>query len=93
MEYTEVMRAEVKPDVYAGENCDQVEPRWEAYADGDMDSDVFYHPIELDCKTFPAGTKVLISVPCCPKCSQSVELCRDDDCDFDWDEWVLSEYS
>ena len=94
MEYQEIMWAEAKPDVYDGENCDQIRPLWEAYADGDMDSDTFDHSIELCCKTFPPGTKVVISVPCCPECGQQVEMCRTDEgCEFDWDEWVQNEYS
>ena len=93
-EYTEIMRAEMKPDVYGGEKCDEVIPRWEAYADGDMDSDTFDHNIELDCRGFPPGTRVIISVPCCPDCGQDVEMCQQDhSCNYSWDEWVQNEYS
>ena len=94
MEYQEIMWAEVKPDVYGGDKCDEVIPRWEAYADGDMDSDTFDHLLEFCCKTLPAGAKVTVSVPCCPECQQQVEMCQPDEgCDFDWDEWVQDEYS
>lgn len=94
MEYQEIMWAEMKPDVYAGDNFDQIEPLWEAYSCGDMESDTFDSPIELCCKTFPPGTKVTISVPCCPKCGQRVEICKIDEyCGFDWDEWTRTEYS
>ncbi len=94
MEYQNIMMAELKPDVYGGDACDEIEPRWEAYADGDMDSDTFKTPIQLCCESFPPGTKVTVSVPCCPKCGQQVEICRaDDDCHFDWDKWVQEQYS
>ena len=94
IEYQEILWAEVKPDVYGGSSCGQVIPMWEAHADGDMDSDSFDHPITLDCTGYPPGTRVSVSVPCCPECGQQVELCRDDEsCEFDWDEWILIKYS
>lgn len=94
MEFQEIMHAEMKPDVYGGEKCDQVVPRWEVYGEGDMDLDFLSEPIKLDFKHFPPGTTVIVSVPCCPKCGQIVELCKSDDgCEFDWDEWVQNEYS
>ena len=85
--------AEMKPDIYDGEKCDQIRPRWWAYADGDMDGD-FINTLDFDAKQFPAGTMVVLSLPVCPKCDQTVELCEHDDhCDFDWEEWVQNEYS
>ncbi|MET4160540.1 hypothetical protein ABIE61_000354 [Marinobacterium sp. MBR-111] len=93
MEYHQTMWAEMSPDVYSGENCDQVRPRWNAHADGDMDSD-YIEALTIDAKHFPPGTKIQILEPCCPKCGQIPELCRGDDgCDFNWDEWVLGKYS
>lgn len=94
MRYKKIMWAEMKPNIYAGDTCDQIEHRWEAYADGDMDSEVLTQPITLCPKAFPAGTKISISVPECPKCGQEVELCKSNEfCDFNWEEWVLNEYS
>ena len=94
LEYQAIMWAEMKPYVYGGQNCDEVCPMWHAFAEGDMDSDTFDHPIELCCKTFPPGTKVVVSVPCCPECGQDAEMCKADDCcGFDWDAWVHTEYS
>lgn len=93
LEYRDVMWAEMKPDVYDGDKCDQVRPRWWAYADGDMDGD-FIEKIDIDCKHFPAGTKISVSVPCCPKCHQDADMCESDDgCDFDWKHLVECEYS
>lgn len=99
----ETMWAEHKPDVYDGPNCDQVRPRWEVYADGDMDSDTSAD-VELSARTFPPGTKIVISEPLCPSCGELREPihpapetgpiysgpCR---CGFDWDKWVSDQYS
>jgi len=87
------MWVEMKPDVYAGDKCDEIAPRFECFCDGDMGSDyidvVNFKPSEL-----PPGARILVEVPCCPKCYQDVEMCKaDDGCDFDWDEWCYNEYS
>lgn len=85
LKYRQTMWAEMKPDLYAGDSCDEVRPLFEGFADGDMDSDVS-ETIEFSAKHFPAGTKILVLEPECPKCHQVPELCRGDDCcDFDWD--------
>lgn len=91
-DYREIMQAEIKPDIYTDDGIP--EPRWEAYAEGDMDSDTFKDPIVLECTQFPAGTRVVVYVPCCPECGQDVEMCSSDECcDFDWVEWVENKYS
>lgn len=101
--HEETMWAEMKPDTYAGKNCDQIRPQWECHADGDMDSDT-QETIKLSARTFPPGTKIVISEPVCPKCSERREPqftkpnrnvvfsgpCR---CGFDWDKWVKEQYS
>ncbi|SEG20891.1 hypothetical protein [Marinobacterium lutimaris] len=93
MSHSQTMQAEMRPDLYAGENADQMRPQWRTYCEGDMDGD-FLDILTLDAKRFPPGTKVLVLEPCCPECGQVVECCRtDDECDFDWDEWVLDQYS
>lgn len=100
----ETMRAEMKPDVYAGKTCDQVEPRWWCYADGDKDGDWEHEPLTLDARLFPPGTKISIEEPICPKCDETrspilptpkvgptfAPKCR---CGFDWDQWTLEQYS
>lgn len=100
----ETMWAEMKPDVYGGENCDEILPRWHCYAAGDKDSDYQAEPLTLDARTFPPGTKITISEPLCPSCGEFREpkyptpkigpvyggVCR---CGFDWDAWVLDNYS
>jgi hypothetical protein len=93
MEYHEIMRAEMSPDVYAGESCDQIKPRWHGHCEGDMDSD-YFDLLELDPTQFPPGTKVVVLQPCCPECGQIAEICTlDEYCDFDWEQWTLSKYS
>lgn len=93
LEFRQVIYWEQKPDVYAGEKCDEVRPRFWGYADGDMDGG-FDDKIELMPDRFPAGTKIIVQVPCCPDCDQDADMCKSDDsCDFDWDGWVQNEYS
>ena len=93
IEYRKTMWAEMSPDVYGGETCDQMHPRWIGFAEGDRDSD-YSDRIEFDAKNFPAGTKVIVLEPECPKCHQVSSLCQSDEtCDFDWNRWILERYS
>ena len=104
----QVMRSEVKADVYGGEQCDQVTKHFETYCDGDMGSDTHTEDIVIKLSDLPPGAKISVEYPCCPKCSlpRSDEFERLDggslriighkstcDCGFDWDEWVQSEFS
>lgn len=75
---------------YGGETCDQIEPRWDGYWDGDKEGEENSDDIVLDPKTFPPGTRVTVSFPTCPECSEIQETCE---CGFDWDKWVLDTYS
>lgn len=93
----------IRPDCYGSPECDQVEPRWHCYADGDKDADEQREPLSLDASRFPPGTKIVVHEPVCPKCGEArepnykdgeylpgfVSKCR---CGFDWDEWTLSQY-
>jgi hypothetical protein len=90
LDYHQIMWAEQKPDFYAGPTCDQQKPGWDCYAEGDMDSESGLEVIELAARTFPPGTKIVVSVPICPECSEQVELC---DCGFDWESWARDQYS
>ncbi len=93
IDYRQTMWAEMSPDLYDGENCDQLLPRWHGFAEGDRDSD-YLETLEFAAKHFPPGTKVLVLEPECPKCQQIPEFCRGDDaCDFDWDAWTADRYS
>jgi hypothetical protein len=103
----ETMHAEMTPDVYAGPTCDQQQPRWHGYCEGDKESESFTDPIALDCKHYPPGTIVTVALPCCPQCGtprqEDGPMRPDDgaptkwqakcDCGFDWDKWVLEVYS
>lgn len=96
--------AEMKPDVYGGKSCDKVIPRWECQADGDHGGPDTEGTIRLAARTFPPGTTVTIEEPCCPDCGETREpvfpiprraplykgKCQ---CGFDWDAWVLNNYS
>lgn len=86
----EIMWAEMKPDCYGGETCDQIVPMWECFALGDVDSDHSSDDIVLDPKLFPAGTKISVTVPLCPECSEQPDIC---DCGFDWESWTVEQYS
>lgn len=107
MNYRTIMNAELKLDVYAGENCDESKPQWESYCEGDMDGDTGTSDIVLGVSFFPPGTKVTVAIPECPKCTfpRMTHASHKDDgtvvisheakceCGFDWLEWELSEYS
>lgn len=54
--YHTVMWAEMQPDLYHGDKCDEVKPRWHCQCEGEMVDE----PIELDPNSFPAGTKILV---------------------------------
>jgi hypothetical protein len=100
----ETMRAEMKPDMYGGLDCDQMEPRWWTYADGDKDGDFEHKPLTLDAALFPPGTIISIKEPTCPECDETrepnykdgkylpgfVPKCR---CGFDWDNWTYEQFS
>ena len=95
------MWAEMRPNCYGGKTCDQIEPVWHCYADGDKDSDDIHKPLELDPRTFPPGTKVTIEEPLCPDCQELRHLKSSDppafedkcDCGFDWVAWTLDQYA
>jgi hypothetical protein len=100
----ETMRAEMKPDLYGGKDCDQLVPRWDTYADGDKDSGMTREPLALEPRCFPPGTIVSVKEPCCPDCGetrspifpipdQGPMYAGPCDCGFDWDTWVADNYS
>jgi len=88
LKYIRVGKAEMKPDVYGGESCEEHIPRWMGYLYEDDETDL--EIIKLDPKAFPAGTKILIEIPICPKCELQQELCK---CGFDWMGWINESYS
>lgn len=104
MNRRETLTAEMKPDCYGGETCDQIRPRWYCYAAGDKQGDYEHEPMTLDARLFPPGTRISVEEPVCPDCGDAREpilptpatgpvfgsKCR---CGFDWEAWTLSEYS
>lgn len=90
MEYRAIMWAERKVDFYCGEKSEDAEPEWETAAEGDMDGDTIKSPLILKPSSFPAGTKVVVSIPVCPECKEDCESCE---CGFDWESWAENEYS
>jgi len=103
------MWAELAPDVYDGPKCDQVKPQWRVVAEGDKDGPDDQQELQLNCRHFPPGTKVTVSVPCCPnpKCGMSIKIFgfdpprTDEDewkvgkCEsgFDWKDWMEGQYT
>lgn len=102
MKHKVTMWANQVPDCYGGNTYDKVIPRWHCFAFGDKDSDYQYGPLELDAKCFPPGTKITIEEPTCPQCGElrfpifpqtgpTYEAkCK---CGFDWEAWVIAEFS
>jgi hypothetical protein len=94
IEFFTVMNAEQYPDCYGGKNFDEHEPMWKMYAEGDKDSVHQTEDIILDPKLFPAGTKVIVQEPICPKCDTPASCCiASENCSFDWKEWADIEFA
>lgn len=103
LERREVAWAEHRPDLYGGDECDELVPGWHCYADGDKDSEDGVETLELAAATFPPGSKVVISEPVCPSCGdyrpRGIESAGEPafkaqcDCGFDWDAWVSGEFA
>ena len=103
-ELRETMWAEMKPYCYGVVRCDRIVPQWDAYADGDMESDDGLKVLRLAARTFPPGTRVVISEPCCPNCGEVRSAIYPPpkrgplfppkcDCGFDWEAWTVDRYS
>lgn len=68
IDHQEIMWATMKPSVYGGDSCEEHEPCWDCYADGDMEGGPLDGNIELSAETFAPGTKVIVKSPVCPEC-------------------------
>jgi len=94
MQFDEIYRFTLEPDIYSGDSCDEIRPRWMAHVDKEglveMDGN-----IEISPKALPAGTQVIIEIPVCPKCSMTADMAKDliCECGFSWKNWINSEYS
>ena len=109
MQYHQIMTAEVKLDCYAGETCDQKRKFFNIFCDGDMqDDDTSEKQIIIKLADLPAGAKISVEYPVCPKCGMP----REDkfkfgkggtmrtighnatcECSFNWTEWEDNEYA
>ncbi len=99
MKYREVMSIEQAPCVYDGPNFDEHRPNWliNEVGAGEVDfGGADLSAMKANC--FPAGTKIVITVPLCPECEAPADLghfaeSKKCDCGFDWKEWTENEYS
>jgi hypothetical protein len=98
----ETMHAELKPDCYGGESCDQIIARWWAYCAGDKQGDFERGPLQLVANFFPPGTIVSVQEPTCPDCGSlrepsgapgQISFSDNCSCGFDWKAWTLVRYS
>lgn len=101
----EILRVEVKADVYGGKTCDEVSNYFNVYAEGDMQDSNDKEDIVLKCKEMPPGTRISVEYPSCPNCTEPrhdvveagkgitghVKFCSG--CGFNWEKWVLDNYS
>lgn len=98
IERTEIMRAEQRPGVYEGPTCDGRRPRWMTDTRSGEEEVGEEGILSIDCRTFPPGTTIVISVPDCPDCGTQAgdpiggEV-PDCDCGFDWEEWAGGRFS
>lgn len=99
LKYIEVMWAEQAPDIYTGPRFDEHRPDWQVNEAGSGDVDRGGQDLcQLKADCFPAGTKIVISVPLCPRCGESSDLGhfakeQKCDCGFDWYKWTEEKYS
>ena len=100
MDYVEDV-VELVPDVYAGHDCDKIEPRWRFVGD---DGEDFFSVSFLEARHHPPGTKIVVKVPTCPKCNYTAPegddidwdsdiKCTNPHCDFSWKNFAVEKYS
>ena len=89
-EYRKIMQAELKVDIYTGEECNQHESYWNIYVEGDKEADNAESDLIFSTKLFKPGTKITVECPVCPKCEQLSETCK---CGFDWKKWIENKYA
>jgi hypothetical protein len=108
IDYTQtIMQSEVKANVYAGENLDEIENYFQTFCEGDKESEDHTEDLIIKCDELPPGALITVKYPCCPECG----IPREDefemsngrmkiighsdkcDCGFDWVEWVIHKYS
>ena len=88
LRYREIAWATRTVDYYIED--EQETAMWESYFDGDKEGGTDKDDIVLKASTFPPGTKITISMPECPKCENTQEMCT---CGFDWKAWASGKWS
>jgi acyl carrier protein len=107
LQHHQIMGAEVKANVYAGDTCDQVENYFHVYCEGDKEASDDRDDIVIKVDELPPGTLISVKYPCCPECGQA--RCNEMEpsegrwkitghaakcsCGFDWQEWVQCRYA
>lgn len=97
MEYQEVDRAVMEPDVYGGTNMDEHYPQWVVnYPKAGKEP--IGNVLELDARVHPPGTQVVVKEPVCPKCGDIYSNCMvrgygQKECDFDWHKWADNQFA
>ncbi len=95
---TEIERTEQRPDVYDGPTCDGRRLRWITETRSGPEEVGEDGVVSLDCRIFPPGSTIVISVPDCPSCGTQAEdpiggKVPDCDCGFDWEAWAGDHFS
>ena len=102
-----IMNTEVRADCYGGPTCDEVSTYFHTYCEGDMDTEDHKDDINISLKDLPPGARITVEYPCCPDCgTQRFDKLEFDNgkyvivghdkkciCGFDWEQWVLEQYS
>lgn len=95
--------AEVKADCYGGPEFDEVTTYFEGYSEGDKESSSDTGDIIFKVSELPPGACIIVEYPQCPECglerfekiegNKIVGFANHCECGFDWDNWVLDNYS
>lgn len=98
IKYRTISSGNLKADCYGGNNFDTIIPKWYVYSDGDKEGGTIPNDITFDAKHFPIGTRIKVEVPICPSCNESdADIASHSqnkcECGFDWNEWILDNYS
>lgn len=93
-----------KTNCYDGKNCNGLRPEWWTSAPKEGD---YKHgetlELKIDAANLPPGSKVIIEVPCCPKCGLQADAVTDPrknykawpncECGFSWRKFCHDNFS
>lgn len=95
LQTTDVMQAEMQPDIYA--KSGKHKPDWVGVETGSKDGPDSIGPlITLGAEHFPPGSTVVVNIPLCPRCEESADAALNHEtgqmrkctCGFDWVAWA-----